>query len=78
MQQDLGSIIRYHRKRAGLTQIDLAQMAGVSKAVVWDIENGKKTFRWTTLLCLLRVLNIELVAKSPLMNEYEAESNEKS
>ena len=78
MQQNLESIIRYHRKRAGLTQMELSQMAGISKASVWDIENGKETFQWNTLLSLLRVLNIEMVAKSPLMNEYEAECDEKS
>jgi transcriptional regulator with XRE-family HTH domain len=39
---EIGNIIRFHRKKSGLTQKALADIAGVGKTVVFDIENGKK------------------------------------
>jgi transcriptional regulator with XRE-family HTH domain len=37
---DIGTNIRKYREIRGLTLPDLAQKAGVSKAFVWEIENG--------------------------------------
>lgn len=63
---DLGSLIKGHRKKAGLTQIQLADLAGVGKTTVFDIEKNKETVRWNNLLAVLRVLNIKVEFKSPL------------
>lgn len=63
---DLGLFIKEHRKVAGLTQLELANLAGVGKTTVFDIEKNKETVRWNTLLAILKVLNIEVQFKSPI------------
>jgi HTH-type transcriptional regulator/antitoxin HipB len=65
----LSSIIRKHRKAAGLSQLQLAEMAGVGKTVVFDIEKGKETIQLNTLRKILRVLNIKVQLDSPYMNQ---------
>lgn len=67
--QLLAEIIRKHRKAAGLSQIQLAEMAGVGKTVVFDLEKGKETIQLDTLRKILSVLNIKVQLKSPLMNQ---------
>lgn len=63
---DFGALIKEHRKMAGLTQLELANLAGVGKTTVFDIEKNKETVRWNNLLAVLRVLNIKIEFKSPL------------
>ena len=63
-----GEIIQLHRKKAGLSRIDLAMIAGVGKTVIYDIEHGKKTLRFNTLLKVLKALNISISIDSPLMD----------
>lgn len=67
MEIKIGDIIKYHRKKSGLTRQELAEMAGVGKTVVFDIEHGKETVRLDSMQKILKVLNIELLLKSPLM-----------
>ncbi|MFD2586084.1 helix-turn-helix domain-containing protein [Croceitalea marina] len=59
-------MVRNHRKKAGLTQLELANLAGIGKTTVFDIEKNKETVRWDNLLAVLRVLNIKIEFKSPL------------
>ena len=66
----IGSSVRFHRRKASLTQAELARMAGVGKASVFDVEKGKKTVQLDTLLKIFSVLNIELDIKSPLMAQF--------
>jgi y4mF family transcriptional regulator len=61
----LGETVRRNRRLAGLTQVDLAQLAGVGKTVVYDLEQGKPTMRMATVLRLLAVLNIRLAWSAP-------------
>lgn len=68
--EQLGDIIRYHRKRAGLSQKSLADIAGVSKTVVFDIEKGKETVQLKSIFLVLEVLNISVILNSPLMDKY--------
>jgi HTH-type transcriptional regulator / antitoxin HipB len=70
-ENDFGSIVRFHRRKSGLSQAELAKTAGVGKTVVFDIENGKKTIRLNTLQKVFAALNISLSFSSPLMNVYE-------
>ncbi len=63
---DLGLMVKTHRKKAGLTQIELANLAGIGKTTVFDIEKNKETVRWSNILAVLKVLNIEVEFKSPL------------
>lgn len=63
---DLGALIKGHRKKAGLTQLELANLAGLGKTTVFDIEKNKETVRLNNLFAVLRVLNIKVEFKSPL------------
>lgn len=63
---DLGTFIKEHRKQAGLSQLELANLAGIGKTTVFDIEKNKETVRWNNLNAVLKVLNIEVQFKSPL------------
>lgn len=56
-----------HRKAASLTQLQLAELTGVGKTVVFDIEKGKETVKLNTLRKILKVLNIEIQLTSPLI-----------
>jgi y4mF family transcriptional regulator len=67
--QLLAEIIKKHRKAAGLSQLQLAEMAGVGKTVVFDLEKGKETIQLDTLRKILFVLNIKVQLTSPLMNQ---------
>jgi HTH-type transcriptional regulator / antitoxin HipB len=64
----LPQLIKSHRKKAALTQAQLATLAGIGKTVVWDIENGKESVQWDTLQKILRVLNISVEWRSPLLD----------
>jgi HTH-type transcriptional regulator/antitoxin HipB len=66
----IGKAVRFHRKRAGLSQHALADLAGIGKTSVFDIEKGKVTVHLATLLAVLQTLNISLLLDSPLMAEF--------
>ena len=74
--QKLALFIRTHRKTAGLSQLQLAEMSGVGKTAIFDIEKGKATIQLDTLRKILTVLNIKVQLISPLINPNE--NNEKS
>ncbi len=65
-QPELGSYIRSHRKHSGLTQAKLAEMIGVGKTVIYDLEKGKETVQLSTLIKILDGLNIKVRLESPL------------
>ena len=74
----IAKIVRFHREQAGLSQLELANLAGVGKTVVYDVEKGKQTVQFSTLLNILRILNIQIRLESPLMDLYEKMTNEES
>ena len=63
---NLGDFIKMHRKKAGLTQLELANLAGIGKTTVFDLEKNKETVKWNNLKSVLNVLNIEVQFISPL------------
>ncbi len=71
----LSKLIYFHRKKAGLNRIELAQLAEVGKTVIYDIEKGRQSVRWNTIQSILRALNISIEFKSPLMELYEKSKN---
>ena len=75
--QKLADVIRTHRKAAKLSRKQLAEMAGVGKTVIYDIEKGKETIQLDTLRKILKVLNIKIELKSPLMSNLQIDGNEK-
>jgi HTH-type transcriptional regulator / antitoxin HipB len=64
----LNEIVKYHRKISGLNQKELADLAGVGKTVIFDIEKGKETIQFSTLSKVLKILNIKIEFNSPLLN----------
>ncbi len=71
---NLGKIVRYHRRKNGLTQLELATRAGVGKTMVFDLEKGKQSVRLNTLMKVLHALNINLLYQSPLMQAFPEHS----
>ena len=67
MNPNLGEIVYFHRRKSGLTRNGLADIAGVGKTAIYDIEKGKETIRFSTLKKVLDALNITLKFTSPLM-----------
>ena len=65
-QPELGNYIRTHRKMSGLTLVLLAEMVGVGKSVIYDLEKGKETVQLSTLVKILSGLNIKVKLQSPL------------
>ena len=62
---DLGIMIKYYRKQAGLSQKDCAKIAGIGKTALFDLEKGKKTVQLSTVEKVLDVLNIKMVFNTP-------------
>lgn len=73
----MAEIIKMHRKAARLSRAQLAEMSGVGKTVIYDIEKGKESIRLNTLRKLLKVLNIKIELTSPLMDSLMKPGNEK-
>ena len=71
----LPELIKIHRKKAALTQAQLARLAGVGKTAVWDIENGKESVQWDTLQKIFRVLNITIEWRSPLIDRLASKNS---
>jgi hypothetical protein len=74
--EQLASLISWHRRRADLSQVELARHAGVSRYVVQDLEAGAGRTTWARMLPVLHALNIQLVPQGPLVNEWLAETEE--
>lgn len=64
-------IVLFHRKEAKLSRNELAELAGVGKTVIYDLEKGKESVKWSTILQILKALNIQIQFVSPLIEEYE-------
>ena len=69
--KQLGHLIAFHRKKAGLTQVGLAELAGVSRSVIQDLEAGKGRTVWMHVEAILTVLNVELQPAGPLVDEWK-------
>ena len=67
----VGRLVRFHRKKAGLTQIQLADLAGIGKSTVYDIEKGKSTVQIDNLFAVLTVMNIDVHFSGPLIAVFE-------
>ena len=66
---DLGLALRATRKAAGVRLDDLADMAGVSKQFVSDVEYCKQTVQLGLVLKLLAEMGLHLSIDLPLMAE---------
>jgi HTH-type transcriptional regulator / antitoxin HipB len=75
--KELAEVIRMHRKAAKLSRVHLAELAGVGKTAIYDIEKGKESVQLDTLRKILKVLNIKIVLTSPYMDNLNNTGNEK-
>lgn len=62
----IGTTIKKHRKIANISQIELANLAGIGKTTVFEIEKNKDTVSWKNIKAVLQVLNIKIYLESPL------------
>lgn len=68
---NISQIIQFHRKKAGLSRIDLAHLAGLGKTLIYELEHGRLTVSFDKLISICKVLNIKLVFTSPYIKEFE-------
>lgn len=60
---ELGDIVRSVRKVQGLTQLDVAGLAGLSNRFVIDLERGKPTLQLQKVLDVLHLLGLEVAIR---------------
>lgn len=60
----VGPAIREFRAEAGLTQAELAGLAGVHRAYLSALENGKTTEALERVFALLHALNVRVVLET--------------
>jgi HTH-type transcriptional regulator / antitoxin HipB len=68
--EELAQLVKFHRKKAGLSRHALADLADVGKTVVYDIEQGKATVQLQSLVKILTTLNIHIHFQSPFITEF--------
>ncbi len=73
-KHEIANLVYYYRKQTGLSQQELARLAGVGKTVIFDIEKGKESIRLTTLLKVFDVLNIKMKFETPFPPTTDNES----
>ena len=66
---EIGKLVQTERKRQGVTQLQLAGMAGTGIRFISDLENGKGTIQVQKLLKVLHTLGLGMFVFSPWDNE---------
>lgn len=56
--RELGNNIRAERNRRKLSQVELAELVGVAVPHISKIENGFADIKFTTLIAILKALDI--------------------
>lgn len=62
---DFGNLIRDARKKAKLTQADLAAASGIGERFVRELEKGKESCQLGKALLVAHMLGIKIEAKLP-------------
>ncbi len=70
--KDIGQIIRQARKKLGVTQRDLALIAGTGLRFIIDLEKGKDTCQIGKILQVLQVLGIQCTLSSTEVSSHES------
>jgi HTH-type transcriptional regulator/antitoxin HipB len=60
---ELGELVRSVRKGQGLTQLDVAGLAGLSNRFIIDLERGKETLQMQKVLDVLALLGLEVAIR---------------
>ncbi len=74
IKNEIANLVHYYRKQSGLSQQELARLAGVGKTVIYDIEKGKESVRLNTLLNVFAILNIKIKFETPFPQTTDNES----
>lgn len=61
---DLGALVRQRRKTMGLTQQQFADLTGVGRRFIIELENGKPTLEFGRVLKVCQAIGIDLTAVS--------------
>lgn len=56
----LGAAIRHYRVAAGLTQTQLAELTGIQRTYLSELESGKETAQLKRILRILRRLGVRM------------------
>jgi transcriptional regulator with XRE-family HTH domain len=56
----IGNAIRHYRAAAGLTQAQLAEMSGLQRSYLSELEGGKETEQLKRILRVLRQLGVRM------------------
>jgi HTH-type transcriptional regulator/antitoxin HipB len=56
----LGAAIKHYRKQAGLTQAQLAELAGLNRTYLSNLEKGNETEQLRRLLRVLKQLGVRM------------------
>jgi len=67
----LGAAIRTHRRREGLTQVELAARAGIASRTLIEIERGHPHGEVGRVLAVLRALNLAITL-TPVKSDRES------
>jgi transcriptional regulator with XRE-family HTH domain len=58
--ESLGAAIRHYRKEAGFSQAQLAEIAGLNRTYLSNLESGKETEQVRRILWVLRQLGVRI------------------
>jgi transcriptional regulator with XRE-family HTH domain len=61
--ESLGAAIRHYRKQAGLSQEQLAELAGLHRSYLSGLESGKETEQLRRILRVLRQLGVRMTVE---------------
>lgn len=61
--REIGTAVQAIRKEQGLTQLDVAGLAGLGNRFVVELEKGKETVQMQKALDVLALLGLELVVR---------------
>ena len=56
----IGQAVRHYRRQAGLTQAQLAEMTGLHRTYLSDLERGKETEQVKRILRVFRQLGVRM------------------
>mgnify|MGYP003337401132 CR=1 FL=1 len=66
---EIGQLVHAERKRQGVSQLQLAGLAGTGIRFISDLENGKGTIQIQKLLKVVQALGLGLFLFSPWEND---------
>ena len=67
--EEIGRLVQTERKRQGVTQLQLAGLAGTGIRFISDLENGKGTIQVQKLLKVVQTLGLGVFIYSPWEND---------